>query len=95
MTSACPAITLLTQPNCTLCEQAKRVLTRVARDIPLTVTEVELTSGEGRTLATEADILFAPGVLLDGELFSYGRLSERKLRKTLTARTAPSPPCAC
>jgi len=29
-------------------------------------------------------VLFAPGVLLDGHPFSFGRLSERKLRKALT-----------
>jgi hypothetical protein len=28
-------------------------------------------------------VLFAPGVLVDGAPFSYGRLSERKLRRTL------------
>lgn len=28
-------------------------------------------------------MLFAPGVLLDGTMFSYGRLSERRLRRHL------------
>ena len=32
---------------------------------------------------------FPPGVLIDGEAFSYGRLSERKLRRELAARDAP------
>lgn len=90
MTATAPAITLLTQPNCALCEHAKQVLARVARDIPLTVTEVDLGSAAGRALAEQADVLFAPGVLLDGRPFGYGRLSERKLRKALTAHTAPS-----
>jgi hypothetical protein len=31
-------------------------------------------------------VLFAPGVLLDGQLLSYGRLSERLLRRHLAAR---------
>ncbi len=30
--------------------------------------------------------LSAPGVLIDGEPFSYGRLSERKLRRALEKR---------
>jgi hypothetical protein len=30
--------------------------------------------------------MFAPGVLVDGEPFSYGRLSERKLRRELRRR---------
>lgn len=30
--------------------------------------------------------MFAPGLLVDGEPFSYGRVSERKLRRTLARR---------
>jgi glutaredoxin len=76
-------ITLLTQTDCGLCEHAKQVLARVAADHPLTVTEIDLGSDEGQDLALSAGVLFAPGVLIDGEPFSYGRLSERRLRKTL------------
>jgi hypothetical protein len=47
------------------------------------VTEIDLASHEGRQLAGRAGVLFAPGVLVDGRPFSYGRLSERKLRRTL------------
>ena len=34
-------------------------------------------------LATQGGLLFPPGILIDGEPFSYGRLSERKLRREL------------
>jgi len=77
------AITLLTQTDCAFCEHAKEVLERVGADHPLTVTEIDLASDEGRRLAVETGVLFAPGVLLDGRPFAYGRLSERKLRKAL------------
>lgn len=76
-------VTLLTQADCSLCDHAKQVLARVAADHPLKVTEIGLATEEGRRLATEAGVLFAPGVLLDGQPFAYGRLSERKLRRTL------------
>jgi hypothetical protein len=76
-------ITLLTQQDCALCEHAKRVLARVAADHPITVTEIDLRTGQGAALALDAGVMFAPGVLLDGRPFSYGRLSERRLRKTL------------
>lgn len=79
-------VTLLTQADCHLCEHAKQVLDRVRREFPLTITEIDLQTAEGHQLATEAGMLFAPGVLLDGEPFTYGRLSERKLRKTLNTR---------
>ncbi|MFI7190014.1 glutaredoxin family protein [Nocardia nova] len=81
------AITLLTQPACGLCRHAKQVLDKIGRDYPLTVTEIDLGGEEGRRLATDAGVLFAPGVLIDGRPFSYGRLSERKLRRTLERLT--------
>lgn len=76
-------ITLLTQPFCALCEHAKQVLNRVGADYRLAVTEIDLRTDEGQHLATAAGVLFAPGVLVDGQPFSYGRLSERALRRTL------------
>jgi hypothetical protein len=32
--------------------------------------------------------MFTPGVLIEGEPFSYGRLSERKLRRSVSTRAA-------
>ena len=84
-------VTLLTQADCALCDHAKQVLARVGADHPLDVAEVGLQSEEGQRLALEAGVLFAPGVLLDGRPFAYGRLSERRLRKEL-ARTLPGDP---
>lgn len=76
-------VTLLTQADCALCDHAKQVLARLGQDVALTVDEVDLSSDTGRRLAADSGVLFAPGVLLNGQLFGYGRLSERKLRKTL------------
>ncbi len=84
------AITLLTQAGCALCEHAKGVLARVGADHPVQVTEIDLASGPGRALAAQAGVLFAPGVLLDGCPFSYGRLSERRLRRELGRMSAPT-----
>lgn len=80
------AITLLTQPDCTFCDHAKRVLNQVSADYPIHITEIDLASDEGRELARKGGVLFAPGVLIDGDPFSFGRLSERKLRHTLQQR---------
>jgi hypothetical protein len=57
-------------------------------DHPLEVTEIDLASGEGRVLADEARVMFAPGVLVDGRPFTHGRLSERKLRRALERMSA-------
>lgn len=83
-------IILLTQPDCALCEHAKQVLARVGADVPLTIEEIDLRSDTGRRLAAYAGVLFAPGVLLDGQTFGCGRLSERKLRKTLARAADPA-----
>lgn len=78
-------VTLLTKEGCDLCEQAKAVLVRVAADTPLDIETLDLAGDAGRALAERAGMAFPPGVLLDGEPFSYGRLSERKLRRALAA----------
>ncbi len=59
------------------------MLARVGADHPLEVTEIDITGEEGRALAVRAGVVFAPGVLVDGRPFGYGRISERRLRRTL------------
>lgn len=81
-------VTLLTQQQCRFCDLAKEILDRVGREHPLQVREVDLTTAEGQRMATALGVLFAPGVLLDGAAFSYGRLSERKLRRELDRRAS-------
>jgi len=79
-------IVVLSQPDCPFCDLAEQVLQRVARDYPLAVRHIALTSEEGQALAARHGVLFAPGILLDGQLISYGRPSERRLRRHLTAQ---------
>jgi hypothetical protein len=87
-------ILLLTQEHCGFCEQAKEILGRLAREYWLSVSMLDMGSPEGQRLALEGGLLFPPGVLIDGEPFSYGRLSERKLRRELDRRLGfvDSPP---
>lgn len=84
------AITLLTQAGCALCEHAKGVLTRVGADHRIEITEIDLASKDGQFLAARAGVLFAPGVLVEGRPFGYGRLSERRLRRALGRMPAPT-----
>lgn len=85
MPAASTEVLLLTQAECA-CDQAKAVLDRVSEDYPLVVKTRDLSSAEGRAAADRADVLFPPGVLLDRQPLSYGRLSERKLRRELERR---------
>jgi glutaredoxin len=80
-------VALLVQENCVLCEQAKEVLARVASDFPLLVEEIDLGTDEGRRLAQRGGVMFAPGVFVDGQMFGFGRLSEKKLRRALQRRS--------
>ncbi|WEO76057.1 thioredoxin family protein [Cryobacterium sp. SO2] len=77
-------ITVLTQESCPSCVNAKNTLAQLAVEYPLTIVEVPLASAEGREIANRVGIVFAPGILIDGALFSYGRLSEKKLRRHLS-----------
>ena len=83
-------VTLLTQEDCGYCEDAKRLLQRLGAEYQLSVRTVQLSSEEGTELALRGGVLFPPGLFLDGEPFSYGRPSERKLRKALAKRAAPA-----
>lgn len=84
-------VLLLTQADCGFCEHAKDVLARLQQDFSLNVQGQDLASPAGTRVAMELGVLFAPGIVLDGELFCYGRPSERKLRKELRRRTAKKP----
>jgi thiol-disulfide isomerase/thioredoxin len=77
------SIVLLTQQQCAFCDQAKELLDRLAAEYPLSVTALDFGTAEGQALAERSGLLFPPGILLDGEAFSYGRPSERKLRRRI------------
>lgn len=82
------AVTLLTQPRCAFCDEAKALLARLAEEYPLTVSTLDLASLDGQELAARGGIMFPPGIFLDGDPFTYGRPSERKLRRELERRRA-------
>lgn len=76
-------ILLLIQENCEFCEQAKEILERLRLEYPLTIAILELNSPEGQILAAQGGIFSPPGVFINAISFSYGRVSERKLRREL------------
>lgn len=74
-------VLLLTQDDCKFCDDAKTVLDRLGREFRLRVDTTDLNSDRGQALALEGGLLFPPGILINGRPFSYGRPSERKLRR--------------
>ena len=81
-------VVLLIKDDCNLCEHAKATLGRLAEEFELDMREVPLDSDEGSELARDAGVPFPPVVFVNGDAFSYGRLSERKLRKFLAVEDA-------
>ena len=81
-------VTVIVSAHCGLCDHATEVLQRVACDVPLTIEVLPLDSDRGREMALTAGMAFPPAVFIDGEPFSYGRLSERQLRRELLRHTA-------
>lgn len=77
------AVTLLSQSDCAWCEDGKKLLAELSQSFPLRVEEVDLSSAEGRRLAEDHSLMFAPGLIADGRLIAHGRLSRRALRRDL------------
>ena len=79
-------VTLLTQENCAFCDQAKDILDRLSGEYGLLVSTLDLGTPEGQALAERGGVMFPPGIFMGGEPFSYGRPSEKKLRRELDRR---------
>ncbi|NOY57185.1 MAG: thioredoxin family protein [Actinobacteria bacterium] len=84
------SVTLVTSPGCHYCSHAREVLERVGADVPLDVSEIDLASPDGAAAQRRWRAPYPPLLLIDGELFGYGRISERKLRKVLASRVEGS-----
>ncbi len=76
-------VELLSTSGCHYCDHARDVLDRLSGEVRLQVREVDLESAEGAAALRRWRVPFPPIVLVDGELFGYGRISERKLRRHL------------
>lgn len=74
-------VTLLTKEDCKFCDEAKAILGRLGTEFTISLGITELSSPRGQALALEGGLLFPPGIVLNGRPFSYGRPSERKLRR--------------
>jgi len=76
-------VLLLTQDDCKFCDEAKAIFSRLGEEFPLNINTAELSSARGQKIALDGGLLFPPGIVIDGRPFSYGRPSEKKLRREL------------
>jgi glutaredoxin len=76
------SLLLIVSPDCYFCDEAREVLARLG----LTAREIDLADDEAGELAGRGvPVVFFP-VLWDGErVITYGRFSERELRRELAA----------
>jgi glutaredoxin len=76
-----PRITLLTRPGCHLCDDARKVISKVADDLGVTWEERDITQSEADLREYWEKI---PVTLVDGVQHDFWRVSEERLRKALT-----------
>lgn len=79
-------VLVVTGTACHLCDDALAVLEDLGRDYLLEVRSVEATSSEGREIVAARRPPLLPLVLIEDEVFSFGRLPQKKLRKFLERR---------
>lgn len=76
-------VVLVRSPACHLCDDATEALGELGDEFPLRVRIVDVESPEGRVIVAEHRPALFPAVLIDGQLFSAGRLPRKKLRRLL------------
>jgi len=74
--------TLVTTPDCHLCDHARTVLERVLAE-RLAIDEMDWNAADGSALVKRDGVPFAPAVYIEGKLCGYGRVSEGALRNWL------------
>lgn len=80
MTATTHSILLYTKEGCSLCEEARRMLSRLGRRYSMRVTEVDIASDEA-LLQRYRDTI--PVIEVDGRLTLGGRIDESELRQWL------------
>lgn len=81
--SAVTEITLLSSDACHLCHDARLAIEEIGEMFPIRIREIDMATPEGRLILERFRPPMPPAVLIDGELFSFGRLSRKKLVRYL------------
>jgi len=78
-------LTVIGGAACHFCDDANAVLHELAGRYPIEVANVAAESAAGRELIAHHGAPMLPLVLVDGNVFSWGRLPRRKLERLLAA----------
>ena len=77
------ALTIYSRPGCHLCEEMKAVVETVARSIPLSLEEVDISTDPALEASYGLEI---PVLVVDGKKAAKYRIGERELRNILAGR---------
>jgi len=77
------ALTIYSRPGCHLCDEMKAVVVRVARTVPLTIEEIDISADPDLERRYGVEI---PVLLVDGKKAAKYRLTEAALLQILAAR---------
>jgi hypothetical protein len=86
-----PRITLISKPGCHLCDRAREVIQRVARDLGVQWVELSILDQPELSAAYWEQI---PVTLVDGAQHDYWRVDESRLRRALSNDEASDVPVA-
>lgn len=75
-----PLLTLYSRPGCHLCEDMKAAIERVARAVPLTLEEVDISTDAALEQRYGLEI---PVLLIDGKKAAKYRVTDVELRRIL------------
>jgi Glutaredoxin-like domain (DUF836) len=76
-------ITIYSRPGCHLCDEMKLVVARVARSVPLTLTEIDISTDPALEALYGLEI---PVLVVEGKKAAKYRVTEEELRRLLLAR---------
>jgi len=77
------ALTLYSRPGCHLCDEMKAIVARVARTVPLSLEEIDISTNA----ALDAEYgLEIPVLLVEGKKAAKYRITEDALVRILTSR---------
>jgi hypothetical protein len=79
-------VVILSQDDCSWCDDVKRAVTAAAAQHPVKVRVLDIGSAEGSAMGLSAGVMFPPAVFMDGRLLGYGHLSERWLGQEIERR---------
>ena len=77
------ALTIYSRPGCHLCEEMKAVVETVARSIPLSLEEVDISTDAALEARYGLEI---PVLVVDGRKAAKYRIGEGELRRLLAGR---------